>query len=63
MTYFFSGSGYELHLPGGLCGPGLLQPRDADAAVDAEGQVAGPDNAPEGQPRVPADHAGLRVLR
>mmetsp|Transcript_14055 Transcript_14055/g.33208 ORF Transcript_14055/g.33208 Transcript_14055/m.33208 type:complete len:271 (-) Transcript_14055:229-1041(-) len=53
----------ELHLHGRLCRPRVQQCRDDDAAAPAQGSVPAPDHAAARQPRVAADHAGLRLLR
>ena len=52
-----------LPLPGRLCRPGLLLGRDFFAAPRAQGALPGPGGPGQGEPRVEADHAGLRLLR
>ena len=51
-------SRHQLHLHGGLCGQGLLQPGDPHQADGAQGQVAGQDDSAQGKPRIKADHPG-----
>ena len=48
---------------GRLCGPRIQQRRDDDAAAAAESALPAQDHAAPGQPREPANHAGLRLLR
>ena len=55
--------GHELPVYGRLRRSRLLLRRDRDVAGCPEGSLQGANHHPEGQPRVPTDHAGVRVLR
>mmetsp|Transcript_48233 Transcript_48233/g.114775 ORF Transcript_48233/g.114775 Transcript_48233/m.114775 type:complete len:257 (-) Transcript_48233:24-794(-) len=56
-------SGHQLSVHGRLRGPRVLLSGDVPTAAGAESAVPRPDHSDPGQPREPADHPGVRVLR
>mmetsp|Transcript_31853 Transcript_31853/g.82464 ORF Transcript_31853/g.82464 Transcript_31853/m.82464 type:complete len:248 (-) Transcript_31853:131-874(-) len=54
---------HQLPLHGRLRGPRLPQRGDGHPAGRAQGAPQGPHHHPARQPREPADHAGVRLLR
>ena len=56
-------AGHELPLPGRLRGPRVLLGRDGHARGGPQGSLPRPRHHHPRQPREPADHAGVRLLR